>query len=131
GRYEPRRHAAAASGPPRGGDRRCRAVVGAPAASRRAFPAAPRRRQSRAPTSNLARPVRNQPPPADDRGVMTRVDAFPPSDDHPLVDVGIPAYGRSRFVEDAIESVLAQTLGSFRLTVSEDGPGGGALEDAV
>jgi glycosyltransferase involved in cell wall biosynthesis len=48
-----------------------------------------------------------------------------------LVDVGIPTYGRPRFVVEAIESVLAQTHGSFRLLVAEDGGGGGEIAAAV
>jgi glycosyl transferase family 2 len=49
----------------------------------------------------------------------------------PRVDVGIPTYGRPRFVVDAIESVLAQTLGEWRLLVAEDGVGDGPIADAV
>ncbi len=41
----------------------------------------------------------------------------------PLVDIGIPVHGRSRFVCEAIESVLAQSLRRWRLVVSEDGTG--------
>ena len=48
-----------------------------------------------------------------------------------IVDVGIPAHGRPRFLREAIESVLGQTLGGWRLVVSEDGPGGDAVADAV
>jgi glycosyltransferase involved in cell wall biosynthesis len=48
-----------------------------------------------------------------------------------VVDVGIPTYGRPRFVVEAIESVLAQTHESFRLLVAEDGPGGGEIAAAV
>lgn len=47
------------------------------------------------------------------------------------VDVGIPAYKRPHLLVEAIESVLGQTLGDFRLTVSDNGPGGGEVEDAV
>jgi glycosyltransferase involved in cell wall biosynthesis len=39
----------------------------------------------------------------------------------PLVDVGIPTYARSGFLREAVESVLSQTLSSWRLFVSEDG----------
>jgi glycosyltransferase involved in cell wall biosynthesis len=38
------------------------------------------------------------------------------------VDVGIPTYGKPAFLADAIDSVLAQTHGGWRLLVSEDGP---------
>jgi glycosyltransferase involved in cell wall biosynthesis len=48
-----------------------------------------------------------------------------------VVDVGIPTYGRPRFVVEAIESVLAQTHGDFRLLVAEDGAGGGEIAAAV
>ncbi len=49
----------------------------------------------------------------------------------PVVDVGIPTYGRPRFVVEAIESVLAQTHGELRLLVAEDGSGGGEIATAV
>lgn len=47
------------------------------------------------------------------------------------VDVGIPAFKRPHLLVEAIESVLAQTLAEFRLTISDNGPGGGEVEDAV
>jgi glycosyltransferase involved in cell wall biosynthesis len=47
------------------------------------------------------------------------------------VDVVIPAYGRPDYLREAIESVLAQTYSSWRLTVGENGPGGGDVEAAV
>ncbi len=40
-----------------------------------------------------------------------------------VVDVGIPTYGQPRFLAEAIECVLAQTVSSWRLTISENGPG--------
>jgi glycosyltransferase involved in cell wall biosynthesis len=49
----------------------------------------------------------------------------------PLVDVGVPTHGRPAFVTEAIDSVLAQTFRGWRLLVSEDGPGGGLVEEAV
>jgi len=49
----------------------------------------------------------------------------------PIVDVGIPAFGRPHYLVEAIESVLSQSLTAWRLRISEDGPGGGAVEDAV
>lgn len=48
-----------------------------------------------------------------------------------LVDVGIPAHGRPKYLVDAIESVLSQTLGRWRLTVSEDGLGNGPVAEVV
>lgn len=47
------------------------------------------------------------------------------------VDVAIPVYERSTFVAEAVRSVLAQTRGDWRLTVSEDGPGNAAVRAAV
>ena len=47
------------------------------------------------------------------------------------MDVGIPTHGRPAFVREAIESVLAQTFGDWRLAISEDGPGGGPVREAV
>ncbi len=49
----------------------------------------------------------------------------------PLVDIGIPVYQRAEYVAQAIESVLAQSYGDWRLTVSEDGPPTDAIRDAV
>jgi GT2 family glycosyltransferase len=40
------------------------------------------------------------------------------------VDVRIPAHGRPQYLVKAIESVLAQTLTSWTLVISEDGNGG-------
>jgi len=40
-----------------------------------------------------------------------------------VVDVGIPTRGRPRFLVEAVESVLAQSFGSWRLTIGENGPG--------
>ena len=51
-------------------------------------------------------------------------DGDPRAGDRVLVDVGIPAYGRPAYLAQAIESVLAQTLESWQLTVSENGAGG-------
>src|SRR5919109_469577 len=48
-----------------------------------------------------------------------------------MVDVGMPAYRRPEFIAGAIESVRAQTYTAWRLVVSENGPGGGAVEAAV
>lgn len=39
-----------------------------------------------------------------------------------LVDIGIPTYGRPRYLAESIESVLAQTHEAWRLVISEDGP---------
>jgi glycosyltransferase involved in cell wall biosynthesis len=43
----------------------------------------------------------------------------------------MPAYRRPQFIGEAIESVLAQTYSNWRLLVSENGPGGGEVQDAV
>jgi glycosyltransferase involved in cell wall biosynthesis len=48
-----------------------------------------------------------------------------------VVDVAITAYKRATFVCDAIESVLAQSFDRWRLTIFENGPGGGEVERAV
>ena len=49
----------------------------------------------------------------------------------PVVDVGIPAYKRPGYIVEAIESVGAQTFTNWRLTISDDGPGGGEVAAAV
>lgn len=43
----------------------------------------------------------------------------------------MPAYGRPLYLKEAIESVMAQSLESWRLWISDDGPGGGPVEEAV
>jgi glycosyltransferase involved in cell wall biosynthesis len=40
-----------------------------------------------------------------------------------VVDVGIPTLGNSPYLAETIESVFAQTLRSWTLTISENGPG--------
>jgi glycosyltransferase involved in cell wall biosynthesis len=52
---------------------------------------------------------------------------FPP----PLTDIAIPTCGRTEYLVYAIESVLAQEPGDWRLTVSEDGRGSAAVAAAV
>jgi hypothetical protein len=47
------------------------------------------------------------------------------------VDVGIPTRGEPRYLAQAIDSVLAQTFTDWRLVISENGPGGGAVEELV
>ena len=49
----------------------------------------------------------------------------------PTVDVVVTAYDRPGYLREAIESVVAQTFSSWRLTVGENGPGGGELEAVV
>jgi glycosyltransferase involved in cell wall biosynthesis len=49
----------------------------------------------------------------------------------PRVDVIVPTYGSPDFLAEAIESVLAQTFAGFRLTVFDNGPGGGAAHAIV
>jgi hypothetical protein len=41
----------------------------------------------------------------------------------PIVNVGIPTLGDSPYLVESIESVFAQTLPSWRLLISENGPG--------
>ena len=51
--------------------------------------------------------------------------------DPTLVDVGIPTYGEPRFLAQAVESVIAQTFMSWRLTISENGPGSDQVAAAI
>ncbi len=44
------------------------------------------------------------------------------------VDVGLTAYRRVTFIDQAIESVLEQTYPHWRLTICDNGPGGGDVE---
>lgn len=50
---------------------------------------------------------------------------------HPIVDVGIPTYGRAPYLVEAIESVRAQTFAAWRLTISEDGGADAEKEAAL
>ena len=49
----------------------------------------------------------------------------------PVVDVGIPTRGRPQYLQETIESVLAQTFDRWRLTVSENGPGSDEIRAIV
>lgn len=55
----------------------------------------------------------------------------PAAPDGTLVDIGIPTYGRPRYLAEAIECVLEQTLPSWRLTISENGPGSNHVAEVV
>jgi glycosyltransferase involved in cell wall biosynthesis len=48
-----------------------------------------------------------------------------------VVDIAIPVFRRATYLGEAIESVLAQTFDHWRLTVCDNGPGGGEIEHAV
>jgi Glycosyl transferase family 2 len=48
-----------------------------------------------------------------------------------VIDVGIPAWRHSPYLEQAIASVECQTLTSWRLHVSQDGPREASLEELV
>jgi glycosyltransferase involved in cell wall biosynthesis len=49
----------------------------------------------------------------------------------PLVDVGIPTFGEPRYLAEAVESVLSQTLPSLALTVAENGPASDSVKAAL
>jgi glycosyltransferase involved in cell wall biosynthesis len=49
----------------------------------------------------------------------------------PVVDIGIPTRGRSKYLRETVEGVLAQTLTSWRLTISKNGSGGGDVRAAL
>jgi glycosyltransferase involved in cell wall biosynthesis len=49
----------------------------------------------------------------------------------PLVDIGIPVYRRADYIGTAIESVLAQSYGEWRLTISEDAGPTAAVRNSV
>ena len=50
---------------------------------------------------------------------------------HPLVDVGMPTRGEAPYIGEAIGSVRAQTYADWTLLVSENGPGGGELQERL
>ena len=47
---------------------------------------------------------------------------------HPLVSVLMPVYNSAEYLEDALESILAQTLENFELIIINDGSTDGSLE---
>lgn len=49
----------------------------------------------------------------------------------PLVDIGIPVFGRANYVARAVESVLGQSYERWCLTISEDGPATEAVRSAI
>jgi teichuronic acid biosynthesis glycosyltransferase TuaG len=49
----------------------------------------------------------------------------------PIVDVGIPTLGNSRYLAESIESVLAQSLPDWRLVVSENGAGKDSVRELM
>jgi glycosyltransferase involved in cell wall biosynthesis len=49
----------------------------------------------------------------------------------PAIDVGIPAWGHSPYLEQAVASVERQTLTSWRLHISQDGPPESSVEDLI
>jgi glycosyltransferase involved in cell wall biosynthesis len=49
----------------------------------------------------------------------------------PAIDVGIPAWRHSPYLEQAIASVERQTLTSWRLHISQDGPPEASVEDLI
>lgn len=49
----------------------------------------------------------------------------------PLVDVIVPTYGEPTYLAETLASVLAQTFTGFRVTVFDNGPGGGAAAAVV
>jgi teichuronic acid biosynthesis glycosyltransferase TuaG len=50
---------------------------------------------------------------------------------HPIVDVGIPTLGTSPYLLESVESVMNQSLSSWRLVISENGPGVASLHRAL
>jgi glycosyltransferase involved in cell wall biosynthesis len=47
------------------------------------------------------------------------------------VDVCVPTRGAAPYLEQTLDSVLAQTFEDWSLLISENGPGGGELEDRI
>lgn len=48
-----------------------------------------------------------------------------------VVDVGLPAYGSPLYLAEAIDSVVGQTYPHWRLTVRDNGPGGGEVARVI
>lgn len=57
--------------------------------------------------------------------------ARPPADVAAVADVGIPTLGLTPYLLEAIDSVVGQTLTTWRLVISENGPGDEALRNAL
>jgi glycosyltransferase involved in cell wall biosynthesis len=53
------------------------------------------------------------------------------ADTDPQVDVGIPVFGHSPYLEEAIASVAGQTLTAWRLHLSQDGPALSSVAELV
>jgi glycosyltransferase involved in cell wall biosynthesis len=53
------------------------------------------------------------------------------SETGPQVDVGMPTRGAAPYIGEAIESLLGQTHERWTLLISENGPGGGELEERL
>ena len=53
------------------------------------------------------------------------------SESRPRVDVGMPTRGEAPYIGEAISSVCAQSYADWTLRISENGPGGGELEDRL
>jgi hypothetical protein len=58
-------------------------------------------------------------------------EATTPPADEAIADVGIPTLGLTPYLLESIESVLNQTLSSWRLVISENGPGDDRLHAAL
>src|SRR6185312_10022575 len=53
------------------------------------------------------------------------------SESRPRVDVGMPTRGEAPYIGEAISSVRTQTYPDWTLHVSENGPGGGELQQRL
>src|SRR5215210_4579156 len=49
----------------------------------------------------------------------------------PAVDIGLPTRGVALYIEETIRSVLAQSFENWTLLISENGLGGGELEERL
>jgi glycosyltransferase involved in cell wall biosynthesis len=50
------------------------------------------------------------------------------AEDAPLISVCLPVYNAERYIAEAVESILGQTLGDFELLILDDGSTDGSLE---
>lgn len=76
------------------------------------------------PLSFLASWTNREIPPAME---LASLQSWPPVQDHPLVTIYIPAYNVEEYIEEAVDSALAQTYDNIEICVHNDGSTDGTM----
>ncbi|DAC09413.1 MAG TPA: glycosyltransferase, partial [Candidatus Poseidoniales archaeon] len=76
------------------------------------------------PLSFLASWTNREIPPAME---LASLQSWPPVQDHPLVTIYIPAYNVEEYIEEAVDSALAQTYENIEICVHNDGSTDGTM----